>query len=224
MSQQGIQIPAYWYPSGGSWGHATQAHHITLGTAGNSKDSTKVKAVNDAHAKGCFVLGYVSTEYGKTSQAALLNLVHNYITWYNVDGIFFDTGSSQASFVPQYARLATATRAMFSKPTELWLNPGTYPDAGYGSAGFDVLEVFEGSYSSARNVHVPAWARALPDHKFMYKFHDTIAADMPAALNLARANNAKYVYCTDGTQASGNPYGQLPTYWNDEVVKATNDH
>lgn len=227
MTQQGIGIPAYWYPSGGKWGRAVQAHHVVLGTDGSSKDSTKVAAVKDAHNHGCSVLGYVSTGYGKTSLATCLQHVQNYIDWYGTDGIMFDTMSSSASFVAQYQSLVNQTRAKFAAGTrpvpEIWGNPGTYPDAGYANV-MDVIECFEGSYAQAKNVRVPAWARALPDHKFKYTFHDTSAKDMPAALNLARANNAKYVYCTDGTEASGNPYSSVPTYWDDEVVKATNDH
>ena len=47
-------------------------------------------------------------------------------------------------------------------------------------------------------------------------YNQPAAADMAADVNTAPAYNAGYVFVTD--QSTPNPYGELPSYWNQEVA------
>jgi hypothetical protein len=210
-----ISLPLYWYPSGGSWGAAAlKAHTVLQGTDGSSKDATKVAAVKQAQEAGCRVLGYVSTDYGATPAATCEQHIRNYRNWYGLTGIFFDEMSTLASDIPYYGSLGDYARLIIPG-CDTFANPGAMPAMEYLDC-FDTLQICEGSYSA--DLTTPPWVKSNYNYRFAYTFHDTPATDLDAAFALAEANNVGYIYVTDGTEASGNPYSSVPSYWTEETA------
>ena len=208
-------VPAYWYPSGGSWGtNAIEAHTLIQGTDGSAKDSIKLAAAEQAQEAGCRVLGYVSTDYGATAASTCEQHIRNYRNWYGLTGIFFDEMSADAADVPYYQALGDYARSIIPG-CDTFANPGAMPAEGYLEF-FDTLQICEGTYSAG--LTTPSWVKAAYNYRFAYTFHDTPGTDLDAAFRLAESNNVGYIYVTDGTEASGNPYSSVPSYWSAELA------
>lgn len=217
-----LVVPAYFEPQ--YWGQAVGAKpppsaiilDISGVGAGNAPDSRFRTLVSYAKKAGVTVLGYSSTVDGQRPAAEVEADVRNYAAWYGVTSIFLDRVSGQPAQIPYYQQLAGYIHRAHPG-SQVWLNPGSYPDQRYMSIG-DVVMVFEGTYAQYRTASVPGWARTYPAPRFAHTIYDTPQADFANVLRLAADRNAGHVYVTDGTGA--NPYQALPSYWWAEVTAA----
>jgi hypothetical protein len=223
-AEQKVIVPAYFYP-GALWDQSIAGAPVLStmimnpnsgpGTAPNA-DYTRV--VNQARAAGVAVYGYVHTSYGARSQAAVLQDIDRYYSWYPVDGIFLDEVASSAASLPYYETLASAIRARAGQ--RIILNPGVYPDEGYMAVG-DVLLTFESTFIKYQTSVAPSWVFNYSADRFYHIVYETsTAADMVQAVQWSRQRNAGSIFITD--DVLDNPFDVLPTYWANELYELNN--
>ena len=216
-------MPAYFYP-GAAWTRAIDSRpapaimilDVTSSGAGSAPDRAYAAAVARAQAAGIKVLGYVSTGYARRPAAAVEADVRHYRAWYHVTDIFLDEAATGAGEFSYYQKLTGYIR--LTDPGALvMLNPGTYPSQRYMALG-DVVLAYEGSYARYTSLRVPAWVGRYPAARFSHVVYATPGSRLAAALRLAVARHAGYVYVTD--MAGRNPYRSLPRYWAAENAYA----
>ncbi|WP_272473242.1 spherulation-specific family 4 protein [Baekduia alba] len=168
-------------------------------------------AVHALQAAGVRVLGYVPTGYGWRPLHAGLADVDRFVSWYGVDGIFFDEAASDEAQLAHYRALARAARG---DPGRLVvLNPGVPPAPGYFDLA-DVVVTFEGTaaaYADALRA-TPGWLRREDRDRVAHLVYGASRAD---ALDALSGSAAGYVYATSG--ALPNPWRTLPDYLDEEV-------
>jgi hypothetical protein len=211
-----------------NWG---QGYGGAGGGPGLAKSTARLATVRQAQAQGIDVLGYVWTDYANNAAGhpaapgmtpAPLSAVENeameWYRWYGVKGIFFDgattgAGNSQLGY---YQRLYNYVHAHIPG-AQVWINPGWYPASSYMSAA-DVVTDFESSYGTLTANPPPAWVHRYPARRFANVLHlpASQASSLSAALALAQADNAGYVYVADQQN-----YSALPAYWSAENAEAT---
>ena len=221
-----VSIPAYFYP-GPSWARAVSSSpapgmmilDITSSGAGSAPNRAYAQAVARAQDAGVRVLGYVSTDYGRRPAAAVEAEVRHYRAWYHVANMFLDEAATAAGALPYYRLLTGYIRAA-DPGAVVMLNPGTYPSRRYMSLG-DVVLAYEGPYARYAALRVPDWVDTYPADRFSHIVYDTPGSHLGAALRLAAARHAGYVYVTD--LAGRNPYRALPGYWRaeDAIIATT---
>jgi hypothetical protein len=217
-------VPAFFSP-GSEWTQAIESKpppstmilDITSTGAGSAPEPGFLAVVKRAQAAGIRVLGYASTDYGQRPAAAVEADVRHYRAWYGVTDTFLDVAATGAAQLGYYRALVSVIRAVDPGAT-VWLNPGGYPDQGYMSIA-SVVMVFEGSYASYRDLHVPSWASHYPAAKFAHTIYATPASDLASAVSLSRTRGAGYLYVTD--RSGANPYSGLPGYWSSEDTAIT---
>jgi hypothetical protein len=219
-SKMRIFIPAYIYPP---WnGIIEKGVQFIIANPdsgpGSSTDSNYVTAINAARNASISVLGYVHTSYGKRNISTVMSEVQQYKNFsYNINGIFFDEASSSFSELEYYMDLYTQTKAMGYL---VYLNPGTFPVEAYMNVS-DGIVTFEDVYTNYETYgDPPAWVANYTSDRFI-----TLIYSMPysysvlaATMKLICSRNVEYMFLTD---ISGNPYGSLPDFWNEELLLAT---
>ena len=218
-----LTVPAYFAP--GYWDEATRSTpppaDMILDINGIGAGTAPVPQfqalVNNAKAAGITVLGYSSTVDGQRPIAQVEADVRHYAAWYGVTSIFLDRVSGQPPQIQYYQQLADYIHQT-DPGSQVWLNPGDFPDQRYMSIG-DVVMVFEGTYLGYLALDMPSWVRDYPASKFAQNIYSTPEADLANALKLAGSRDAGYVYVTDGSGL--NPYNALPSYWSSEDTSAT---
>ena len=102
---QDIYVPSYVYPCSGTAGCAWDVfkNGSTLviinpnsgpGTSNNSDYVDLVNTVKTGSSTVKTVLGYVSTSYGNRNSTLVKQDINTYYSFYNLDGIFLDEGST----------------------------------------------------------------------------------------------------------------------------------
>jgi hypothetical protein len=167
-----------------------------------------VRAAKDAGAR---VLGYVPTTYGRRPAAGVLADVERYMSWYGVDGIFFDEASHSMAQLPYYDALTRRVRS--SRGRFVVLNPGVVPARGYFDIA-DVVVTFEGLHSAyaAALAHMPDWVREQPPDRVAHLVYGASRDQAMAAVQDVR--EAGYLYVTSG--ALPDPWRTLPSYLHEE--------
>jgi len=220
---QSMAVPAYFYP-GSYWTQMDQSRpHPSIAVMnpnsgpGYSPDPNYVNAVRAAQAAGISVVGYVYTNYGSRSLAAVEADVTSYYNWYGVNGIFFDQASTDCANTSYYAALNSFVKAKGGTARTI-LNPGTQTSQCYVSDA-DILLTFEGSDSTYVNSYsAPSWVNQYSSSHFWHIVYATSnSSAMSQAVSLSRQRRAGYVYVTPDTLP--NPYDTLPTgsYWSREL-------
>ncbi|HEY6762197.1 MAG TPA: spherulation-specific family 4 protein [Baekduia sp.] len=168
-------------------------------------------AVRKLKAAGVRVLGYVPTGYGYRPLDAVRADVQRYLSWYHVDGIFFDEASSSADQLPYYRTAASAARDGGGRLVVL--NPGVPPDSGYFDVA-DVVVTYEGTFADYGDAQetTPAWLRDEDPNRVANLIYDATRAD---ALDARASASAGYVYATSGSQP--NPWRTVSPYFRDET-------
>jgi hypothetical protein len=221
-----VLVPAYFYPVGNPyWGELnTAAGRISLTAImnpnsgpGNSADPNYVAAVNSLEAAGGRVLGYVYTLYGARSEADVEADVNAYISFYHINGIFFDQQSTDPAEVGYYADLYNYVKSK-NPAYQVIANPGTNTQQAYLSTPTaDALVTFEDTAGAYAGYTPASWANGYSANHFADIIHtQPTAAGMLADLQLAQQRHAGLVYVTDDTLP--NPYDTLPSYWDQEVA------
>lgn len=243
----GITVPAYFYPgSGGPEGvgdgwaaMATAAGKVPLtaifnpdsGPVPGPADPSYVQAITQLEQAGGKVIAYVDTAYGALPLSAVENNISTYIGQYGklVNGIFLDDVNVLPGTLSYYAALNTYIKGLSpsylvaSNPGQPFLNGVTPAD--YLSVA-DVIDIFEGPDKGAPGdagfnnyPYGLDWFLSHPNHQFENIVFDVPdAATMRADLRRAQQLNAGQIYITDQGANGGNPYGQLPSYWEQEVA------
>lgn len=208
-----------------------------------SVNSAWQSVIDATHNSGKKVLGYVDTGYfgatspprytvlGDTSATAwLVQAQQNINQWYafygtSIDGIFFDdglntcgpTGGSEL-YVDLYRELNDYVHKYHPGSLTV-VNPGVGVPECYSDAA-DVIITFEGDYSSYMNptgdyVTQP-WQLGEDPNKFWHLIYDVPQANLTAALDKSKQNNAGYVYVTPDSLP--NPWDTMPpsSYWSAE--------
>jgi hypothetical protein len=182
---------------------------------GTSQSSTYVTLVQDAHAAGALVLGYVYTSYGGRSIGAVETDIDRYYAWYPVDGIFFDEADDDnctlegSYYNPLYNHVKSKGAGAI-----VALNPGTATASCYLDSG-DIIATFEGTHSTYINSFSTSgrdWETPANASRIWHIIHTTATeSNMHEALQLSRQRNAGYIYVGIDT------YSALPPYWAAEV-------
>lgn len=235
-TQQEIYVPSYVYPCVNTAGCAWDVFKATAtlviinpnsgpGTTSNPDYVNLVNTVKTGTSKVKIVLGYVSTNYGTRASSLVLADIDKYYSFYNVDGIFLDEGSTSC---------ASATIALYksydarvkSKPGLGYtvLNWGTYGSQCYlTGTHIDNYVTFEDVFANYNSVGAPpAWVNSYDSSRFWNILHTAPnnAASVTTAVATAKSRNVGQVYITDDVLP--NPYDTAPAsaVWTAQVSKA----
>jgi len=237
---QSILVPAYVYPAstGSAWSRAmadapwnprtSRTMVMNPGSGpGPSANSDYAAAIQGVKKSGGKTIGYAWTNYGAVSISEVEKQVDEYINWYgagNIDGIFLDSASSDASLVePYYQPLLTYITTKLPRAT-VTLNAGTYPHPAYAkmttatpTSSFNIV-VFENDFANFTKdaSAAPAWTLKYPSSKFIDIVYDTSEEQLGDALKISAQRNIGWIYITDDVMP--NPYRGLPTYWKKLVA------
>jgi hypothetical protein len=178
---------------------------------GAQRSDAYAGAVRALRTAGVRVLGYVHTGYGGRPAPDVLADVDRYVSWYGVDGIFFDEAASGAGQLDHYRALARAARGDGARLVVL--NPGVPPAPGYFDLA-DVVVTFEGTYAAYADAleATPEWLDREPRQRVA---HLVYGATRAQALGALAGSAAGYLYATSG--ALPNPWRTLPAYLDEEV-------
>lgn len=222
----GLLVPLYTYPTDGTWASLVQiktAHPAVDVVAiinpnsgpGTSKDAAYASGITSLENAGIVVVGYVATGYGTASYSPAPQVEANidaYLSFYpNVQGIFFDEMSDQASEQSYYQTLATYAA---SKNLALTIgNPGAnVPDALVGI--FTNLVIYE-AQGMPPLAKIDAYRSTYGIAGFSYIAYGVSTLPDSATLQSLDAY-VRYVYVTD--LGGANPYDALPSYLAAEVA------
>jgi Spherulation-specific family 4 len=235
-------VPAYFYPSylGSPWDDLnTAAARIPIEAImnpdsgpGPGVNSDYVTAVQNLQAAGGKVIGYVATGYGARAAGDILSDISNYVDWYGVDGIFLDEmGNSDGAL--DYVGLYQSIKALAADAgIELHVvgNPGEPFSEAFITAA-DTLVIFEGPYANSDPTGAsyeaypdqgpyagltPWWQSYSSSQIANIVYAEPTEVDAFKSMVKALRQNAGYIYITDAMLP--NPYGVLPTYWDNEVT------
>jgi len=241
-----ILVPAYIYPTLGTWSpySAPPAAYTPLGPPrrnprtiicnpasgpGTGPIGDYVNALTAWKAQpDTFVLGYVTAFLSGSfrSAAAVEADIAGYFNYYPgmIDGIYLDQVSNTSLISTLYQPVLTYASINFPVKTFV-LGTGAIPATSVWltltpGAGVALGMSWENTYAALTTFSPPAWMSNYPASSYYFLVHDTpTLANMQNAVNLVNEANASNIYVTNGTQASGNPYLNLPPYWTSFVAQ-----
>jgi len=218
-----MAVPAYFSPPSAQWQHLI-ASAPTVGMIvfnpdsgpGQASDAAYVKVIADAQAAGITMLGYVATSYGARPEADVIADVNRYYDFYALSGIYFAEGPMDAdcaSMEAMYHRMADAVHA---RDPRAFLAVGTRFCPTY-IYFFDLMVQFARNWTEYQTDYAPpSWMPTNSPQRFAHFVHSVPSTEAGAALSRAMMNGAGWVFVTD--QADPNPWGVLPTYFNEELA------
>ena len=124
---------------------------------GPQPDEAYFPVLDQLHAAGAAVGGYVDTNYGQRPVYQAMTDLGRYLDWYQVSGVFFDRVAAAADQAGQYADLARAARDMGAHVVAF--NHGAHPVEAYAEHA-DLLGTFEGPWNAYLELAVPRWVRS----------------------------------------------------------------
>ena len=190
---------------------------------GDGLKATYARLVDQAHANGIIVLGYVYTQWanGKVSVQQAEAWIDRYYSWYHVDGIMLDEANDSCDPAPLgfYTALYNYVKAE-PRPGTVMLNPGKATGECYASVS-DVLLTFENDYARYRGGYVgSSWTASFPPSHFFHIVFDVPGvAEMQTVISTAAERGAGWVYVTNLNDSTGNPYSSLPYYFAQELAQ-----
>jgi len=212
-----LGIPAYGYPGEGVWeklGSLEPGALVIMDPAdgpGRPIDPRYLSAVSAAARSGLRVFGYVTTDYGRRSAAAMEAEVERYRDWYQPSGVFLDQAPASISSSTPIVEVVERIRRW---NMSLAINPGQ-PDIDPTDAALaDYVINFEGPYSTYRRTRFPKWVRDANTTFWHLVYEVKDVRTMRAVASMAAHTRAGIVYITDATMP--NPWERLPTYWLEE--------
>jgi Spherulation-specific family 4 len=239
----GIIVPSYFYPGTGGPGGAgdgwaamdTAAAKVPLiallnpnsGPITGPADPNYVAAMTHLESAGGKVAAYVFTNFGAASLASVESQINTYISQYGslIDGFFLDGTEVLPSTLSYYQSLdhyihgLSASYLVLSNPGQPFLN-GVSP-ADYLSTA-DITNIFEGPDTAPPGdpqftdyPYGQTWYQSFASGRFSNIIFDVPESSLLTDVDRAVALKAGYVFVTD--QNLPNPYGQLPSYWDQEV-------
>ncbi len=234
----GVIVPAYFYPGTGGPGGvgdgwaamAAAASQVPItailnpdsGPLPGPADPNYVNAMTNLENAGGHVVAYLYTDNGNASLSSVEGQIGTYVAQYGglINGFFLDGMFVIPSTLSYYQSLASFIRDL-SPSDKIIGNPGQPFLNGVSPADYlstaDVFNTFEGPNASFSSYPYDlTWYQSYPRDRFSNVIYDVpTSSEMLADLSRAVGLNAGDVYITDGS--GGNPYGQLPSYWDQEV-------
>jgi hypothetical protein len=215
-----LAIPAYFYP-GPQWDRliaaAPTVGMIIFNPAngpGLAADPQYTKAIADAKAVGIVVLAYVFTNYGQRPSADVLDDIKRTYDFYSPSGIYLAEGPMEADCSPLEAEYHAFADAARSRDPRAYLAVGTRFCPTYVYF-FDLMVEFARNWTEYQTYTPPSWMPAHSPERFCAFVDSVPSASASAALSRTVMNGAGWVFATD--QSDPNPWGQLPSYFDDEV-------
>ena len=235
-AEQRIAVPSYfwvtWYnPVGGAheW-ERMQASTPTQEFAicninsgpGTAIEQDWVRQINDAHAAGLKVIGYVRTNYWNKPVAEAKAEIDKYYAWYGIDGVFLDEVAWEDEKQYYYLDLYNYVKAK-TGPRLVVINPGTADAHEIYMGCCDIMMNFEASATEYLAQAWPTWVTKYSPSRFWHVIHDvTGTAQRDTLLARTITNRAGYVYLTTDSTVTGdqNPYNSLPAdpFWSGMVT------
>lgn len=218
----------YWNPTG-NWARTLTDPDvlgpmlINIGNgAGSAVDQDWLRQVKIARARGCKIMGYVSTLYGQRSRADILADVDKHVRFYGVDGIFLDEMTNGVGdgvqYIPAYRDLYQTLKSLYGEAFWIVGNPGT-STAEEVLACADTVMVYESDAAYYLNptwdIH-PSYYADYPSTKFWHVVHTVTSREQAlAVLKAASKLRPAFFYMTDLRFDAGasNPYATPPAQW-----------
>lgn len=221
-----ILVPAYFDPakSPGDWDRIIRKaaempdRIFAIANPGNGPgpavDSNYTAAINDLRGNGGRVLGYVHTLYGSRNINDIKADIHNWYSFYNIDGIFLDEQAVNPGYEDYYLEIKNSIKTE-SPAALVFGNPGITPSETYlfyrGLRVFDVICIFE-SAAGYLEWDAPAWVFNYESNNFCILTYETPKIDRQVFTDHAAANNVEWIYHTDDA-LEPNPWDVLSTYF-----------
>jgi hypothetical protein len=223
-------VPAYFYPSGPgmkAWQRlmdaALKVPIVVIANPssgpGDLQDPEYASVIDVASDKGVRVIGYVNTEYGKRPSTDAKNEIDRWIHFYpSIAGFFFDQQSVDAHDVSYYLELRDYARSKIKgKEAFVVTNPGTTCDEEYFAKAVSDVTCLFASFKGFDEFNPPVLLKRYSPSRFAalpYQIPDSKA--MRQVLKDAVSKRIGYLYVSDAPSGN-NPWGKLPTYWDDEI-------
>ena len=218
-----VMVPAYFNASSSNWATlAAQASKMpgNLYAIANPNsgpgavmDSSYQTVINNVRSNSGKILGYVSTAYGKRSEADIKSDIDKWFSWYSIDGIFLDEMQITTGHVQYYQDIYNYIKSKNSSALVVD-NPGYHLiDSCYlfynGSRVTDVLCIYENSIG-IDNITPPSWMSEYSSENFYMLPYNISSSNWQSTIEKAATKNCGWIYCTDTLQ---NPWGTLPSYF-----------
>ncbi len=220
MPSTPLLVPAYFEPEGSPNPWQTMcasmpALSTVIANPDNGPSAGKLadyaEAISYCQARGQKVIGYVYTEYGARSLAAVEAQITDYYEWYpSIDGIFLDEMAEQ----PDEAYYAALESFVHARGGTVVGNPGDTASIAWQLNVVDQVVTFEGTASAFANYTPPAWVAQAEESRIANIIFS--APDPEADCAKAEQDGAGSIYVTNLEEP--NPYGGLPLYWLSEIA------
>lgn len=202
---------------------------VEIGQGDDERYYARVDAgIQQARAKGMYVLGYTYTKYGARDPKIVRQKIDAAYSNYSLDGIFVDEAPTTCTASNQYSGtnyryyrdLSHYIRMKHAGAHITVLNPGTYSPTDCWMADWNIIMNWENvSLSTYQNTYVDyPWVHKYPAERFWHVLLGVTQAEFPAALALAKSRNAGWVYISESPD---NAYNQAPAYWTAEAAAIT---
>lgn len=229
-----LLIPAYFYPGGPDMEHwnrlidaADRAPIAVIvnpsSGPGGEPNADYAAVLRRADAAGLLTIGYVNTDYAKRPVSQAKDDIDRWVRFYpEIDGVFLDAQASSEAHLDYYVDLCAYVRSKVGAALVV-SNAGTSCDPTYfRRPTADVIVLFE-NFQGFDGFHLPQTLAGEPPLRFAaMPYAIAGATEMRNRINEAIVKGIGCIYLTDAGQTSdsataSNPWGRLPTYWDEEV-------
>ena len=212
-------VPLYVYPTYlGSYWDVIEANPANVayivanpdtgpGTSVNSDYTTHIATMR---ATGIKVLGYVDTDYAGIARSTVKATMSTWLSYYAIDGFFFDRCPNAAGSESYYASLNTYAKSSAGVVTVnnygSTFGPGYMPTA-------DIHVITENTEANLL-ADVPSlvgyeFIFDYPPSRFCHVIFDATAANLHADLAAVTRRHSSYVFLTPDAD-----YGSEPAFWS----------
>ncbi|HXU04273.1 MAG TPA: spherulation-specific family 4 protein [Polyangia bacterium] len=218
-----MAVPAYFDPSNAQW-QTLIAGAPTVGMIvfnpesgpGTATDPGYTKVIGQGQAAGIKMLGYVGTSYGARPEADVIADINRYYDLYTPSGIYFAEGPMDSDCTAMEAMYHRMASAVLARDSGAFLAIGTRFCPTY-IYFFDMMVQFARNWTEYQNEYQPpSWMTANSASRFCHFVHSVPMGEASAALSRVVSNGAGWVFVTD--QGEPNPWGVLPTYFDEELA------
>jgi hypothetical protein len=214
-------VPAYWDPDQ-QWQRII-ADAPTVGMIifnpnsgpGTATNPAYTAAIAQAQAAGIIVLGYVSTQYGQRAEADIDADVNGYYQYYSPSGIYFAEGPTADTCDTLQAEYQRLTTLAHSHDAKAYLAIGTRFCPTFITFS-DLMVEFAETLSTYQNYTSPSWMPGGSPERFCHFVSEVPDGEASHVLSMAVGFGAGWVFATDGMLP--NPWGALPSYYDQEVA------
>jgi hypothetical protein len=214
-------IPLYVYPTYlGSYWDVIEANPTNVGYIianvdtgpGTSVNSDYTTHIGNMRAQGIKVLGYVDTDYAAIALSTVEATMAVWMSYYAIDGFFFDRCPNATGSEPYYASLNSYAKSTAGMVTVnnygSTFGPGYMPTA-------DIHVIAENTEANLL-VDVPSlvgyeFIFSYPPSRFCHIIFDATAANLHADLAAVTARHSSYVFLTPDAS-----YGSEPAFWGSQ--------